>query len=62
MSIIVTEMPEYPCQCPLSKMKSGDYICSKYDTECNIDMCDLLTPIGAHYREQLSKLMNKRTD
>lgn len=53
MSIIVTEMPEFPSLCPLSKMKSGDWICSKYDAECNIDMCDLLTPIDDYLKEEI---------
>ena len=45
MEIIVTDMPELSCQCPLSKQKDGSWICSKYDCECNIDTCDLLKPI-----------------
>lgn len=44
--IIVNEMPKAPWECPLSKQnRDGEWICSKYDCECNIDMCDLLKPI-----------------
>lgn len=35
MEIIVADMPELPCQCPLSKQKDGSWICSKYDCECH---------------------------
>lgn len=45
MKIIVDEMPKYPFNCPLSKMKNDDWICSKYNSICNIDICDLLKPI-----------------
>lgn len=45
MKIIVDEMPKHPFDCPLSKMKNDDWICSKYNSICNIDMCDLLKPI-----------------
>ena len=45
MKIIVDEMPKHPFDCPLSKMKNDDWICSKYNSTCNIDMCDLLKPI-----------------
>ena len=45
MKIIVDEMPKHPFDCPLSKMKNDDWICSKYNSKCNIDMCDLLKPI-----------------
>lgn len=45
MKIIVDEMPKYACECPLSKMKNDDWICGKYNSICNIDMCDLLKPI-----------------
>ena len=45
MKIIVDEMPRYPRECPLSRMKNGDWFCNKYESECNIDMCDLLKPI-----------------
>lgn len=50
MKIIVDEMPKHPFDCPLSKMKNDDWICSKYNSMCNIDMCDLLKPIETHYR------------
>ena len=52
MKIIVTDMPELPCQCPLSKQKDGSWICSKYDCECNIDMCDFLKPITDYVLEE----------
>ena len=55
MEIIVTEMPKFPCQCPLSKQKHGEWICSKYDCECNIDMCDLLKPIDSFYQNRIEK-------
>lgn len=45
MKIIVDEMPKHPFDCLLSKMKNDDWICSKYNSRCNIDMCDLLKPI-----------------
>lgn len=45
MKIIVDEMPKHPFDCPLSKMKNDDWICSKYNSICNIDMCDLLKSI-----------------
>ena len=45
MKIIVDEMPKHPFDCPLSKMKNDDWICNKYNSICNIDMCDLLKPI-----------------
>lgn len=54
MEIIVTEMPELPCQCPLSKQnRDGEWICSKYDCECNIDMCDLLKPANVYFKEEM---------
>lgn len=54
MEIIVTDMPKLPCQCPLSKQnRDGEWICSKYDCECNIDMCDLLKPIGDCFKEEI---------
>ena len=45
MKIIVDEMPKHPFDCPLSKMKNDDWICSKYNSICNIDMCNLLKSI-----------------
>ena len=45
MKIIVDEMPKRPFDCPLSKMQNDDWICSKYNSICNIDMCDLLKTI-----------------
>lgn len=54
MEIIVTEMPELPYQCPLSKQNlDGDWICSKYDCECDIDNCDLLKPICDYLKEEM---------
>lgn len=56
MEIIVTEMPELPCQCTLSKQnRDGEWICSKYDAECNIDMCDLLIPIDDYVLQTFKK-------
>ena len=45
MKIIVDEMPKYASECPLSKPRHDEWICSKYNSICNIDMCDLLKPI-----------------
>ena len=45
MKIIIDEMPKLPSDCPLSKMQNDDWICGKYNSICNIDMCDLLKPI-----------------
>lgn len=46
MKIIVDEMPRCASECPLSRMECGsDWFCSKYRSECNVDMCDLLKPI-----------------
>ena len=45
MKIIVDEMPRHERDCLLSKMKNDDWICGKYNSICNIDMCDLLKPI-----------------
>lgn len=63
MEIIVTDMPELPCQCPLSKQnRDGEWICSKYDYECNIDMCDLLKPITDYvFEERIAENITKRT-
>lgn len=52
MKIIVDEMPKYASDCPLSKMKNDDWICGKYNSICNIDMCDLLKPIIDFYVEK----------
>ena len=52
MKIIVDEMPKCPSDCPLSKMKNDDWICGKYNSICNIDMCDLLKPIIDFYVEE----------
>lgn len=52
MKIIVDEMPKHPFDCPLSKMKNDDWICNKYNSICNIDMCDLLKPITDSYVEE----------
>lgn len=45
MKIIVDEMPVFRDECPFCKMDFGEYICSRSDLECNIDMCDFLKPI-----------------
>ena len=46
MKIIVDEMPRCASECPLSRMECGsDWFCSKYRSEGNVDMCDLLKPI-----------------
>ena len=45
MKIIVDDMPSYPDECPFSRLKNGNWVCCKYCSECNIDMCDLLKPI-----------------
>lgn len=52
MKIIVDEMPKYPRECSLSRMKNGDWFCSKYKSECDIDMCDLLKPITDYVLEE----------
>lgn len=52
MKIIVDEMPKHPFDCQLSKMKNDDWICNKYNSICNIDMCDLLKPITDSYVEE----------
>ena len=62
MEIIVTDMSELSCQCPLSKQKDGSWICSKYDCECNIDTCDLLKPITDYvFEERITENIVKRT-
>lgn len=45
MKIIVDEMPVFRDECPFCKMDFGEYICSRSDLECNVDMCDFLKPI-----------------
>lgn len=62
MEIIVTDIPKYPYQCPLSKQnRDGEWICSKYDCECNIDMCDLLKPIADYiFEERIAENITKR--
>lgn len=52
MKIIVDEMPKYPFECPLVRMKNGDWFCSKYESECDIDMCDMLKPITDYVLEE----------
>lgn len=62
MKIIVDEMPKYPHECPLSRMKNEDWFCSKYEFECNIDMCDLLKPITDYvFEECVAENITKRT-
>lgn len=62
MKIIVDEMPRYACECPVSVMKNGEWICNKYESECNIDMCDLLKPITDYVcEERVTKNITKRT-
>lgn len=62
MKIIVDEMPKYPRECTLSRMKNGDWFCSKkYKSECDIDMCDLLKPITDYVLEEcVTKNITKR--
>lgn len=62
MKIIVDEMPKYQYECPLSRMKNGDWFCSKYKSECDIDMCDLLKPITDYVLEEyVTENITKRT-
>ena len=62
MKIIVDEMPKSPFECPLSRMKNGDWFCSKYESECDIDMCDLLKPITDYVlEERVTENVTKRT-
>ena len=61
MKIIVDEMPRYACECPISVMKNGEWICNKYESECNIDMCDLLKPITDYvFEERIAERIIKR--
>lgn len=61
MKIIVDEMPRYASECPVSVMKNGEWICNKYESECNIDMCDLLKPITDYvFEERIAELIIKR--
>ena len=50
MKIIVDEMPVFRDECPFCKMDFGEYICSRSDLECNIDMCDFLKPITDYFQ------------
>lgn len=52
MKIIVDEMPKYACECPLSKPIHNEWICSKYESVCNIDTCDVLKPITDYVLEE----------
>lgn len=51
MKIIVDEMPVFRDECPFCKMDFGEYICSRSDLKCNIDMCDFLKPITDYIME-----------
>ena len=50
-------------ECPLSRTECGsDWFCSKYRSECNVDMCDLLKPITDYVlEERVAKNITKRT-
>lgn len=50
-------------ECLLSRTECGsDWFCSKYRSECNIDMCDLLKPITDYVlEERVAKNITKRT-
>ena len=52
MKIIVDEMPVFRDECPFCKMDFGEYICSRSDLECNIDMCDFLKSITDYALEE----------
>lgn len=52
MKIIVDEMPIFCYECPFCKMGFGEYICSRSDLECNIDMCNFLKPITDYVLEE----------
>lgn len=52
MKIIVDNMPVFRDECPFCKMDFGEYICSRSDLECNIDMCDFLKPITDYVLEE----------
>jgi hypothetical protein len=62
MKIIVDEMPRCASECPLSRMECGsDWFCSKYRSECNVDMCDLLKPITDYvFEERIAENITKR--
>ena len=45
MKFIVDEMPSYPDECPFSRLENDNWVCGKYCSKCNINMCDLLKPI-----------------
>ena len=63
MKIIVNEMPRCASECPSSRMECGsDWFCSKYRSECNVDMCDLLKPITDYvFEECITENIVKRT-
>lgn len=47
MKLIIDEMSRCVSECPLSRTECGsDWFCSKYRSECNVDMCDLLKVNG----------------
>lgn len=62
MKIIVDEMPVFRDECPFCKMDFGEYICSRGDLECNIDMCNFLKPITDYaFEERVAENITKRT-
>lgn len=62
MKIIVDEMPVFRDECPFCKMDFGEYICSRSDLECNIDMCNFLKPITDYaFEERVAENIAKRT-
>ena len=61
MKIIVDEMPVFRDECSLCKMDFGEYICSRSDLECNIDMCDFFKPITDYvFEERVTENFTKR--
>lgn len=63
MKLIIDEMSRCVSECPLSRTECGsDWFCSKYRSECNVDMCDLLKPITDYVlEERVAKNIAKRT-
>lgn len=61
MKIIVDEMPVFRDECPFCEMDFGEYICSRSDLECNIDMCNFLKPITDYvFEERVAENITKR--